>query len=95
MPPSWITNPRSGCTGPPASTGWASSPGLPPSTSICPSTSPMVYSEGRLPTLPMAPSSSCWQFSATLRAKPLPASDGRAISNWLAKFETGVSMAAF
>ena len=60
----------------------------------CPSarsTSPRVYSDGRLTTMPIAPSASCWHTSATLRAKCGSASAGSAISKRLA---SGVGLAS-
>ncbi|MNI47868.1 hypothetical protein D3C73_1024080 [compost metagenome] len=48
--------------------------------SICASTSPRVYSDGWLTSTPIAPFSSCWQISATVRAKVASISDGSATS---------------
>ncbi len=95
MPPSCSTNPRSGCTGPPANTTCERSSSAPPWIPIWPNTSPSVYSEGRLTIRPIAPSLSCWQISATLREKLVSARAGSAMSNWLAKGVGFVGMATF
>jgi hypothetical protein len=45
--------------------------------------------------MPIAPSSSCWQISATLREKLVSASAGNAISSWFVRGSGITGMAAF
>src|SRR6185437_4103465 len=76
------TKPRSPCTGPPISTWVAATSSRVQCICICAITSPSRYSEARLTTRPMLPSSPCWQTKVTPRAKFGSPSAGIAIRKW-------------
>src|SRR6478609_749875 len=77
------TKPRSGCTGPPISTGESPISALDVLRFICASTSPRRYSDSRLTSSPIAPSSLCWHRNATPRLKLGSRIDGIAIRKLL------------
>src|SRR5487761_809829 len=79
------TKPRSVCTGPPRSTGWAAMTSVDGSSFICESTSERRIGRGLLRTMPRAPRSVCSQTSATVCAKIGSRREGIAIRRWLVR----------
>src|SRR5579859_7019621 len=82
---SWITKPRSGCTGSPEYTGVAPVAGLRAARSSCFRMSSSTTFMGRLMMMPSAPRALCSQMKVTLSRKLGSSSEGMATRNWLVR----------